>query len=106
MDGPLHLVTVEVVGTSEDDGAGSPGLGSLDEDQLVVTDPLLADLCGLSEVAGLEALLSLNVGEAGDEGGPSGLGNPLEVHLLAPSIFTFLYKYKSELAPFPNELDW
>lgn len=47
MHRPLHLVTVEVVGTAEDDGGSGALLRSTDKNQLVVAN---AALCNLSSV--------------------------------------------------------
>ena len=44
VNGALHFVAVEIVGSTEDDGAGCARLGPLDHDQLVVADTLLAHL--------------------------------------------------------------
>ena len=44
MNGAFHFVAVEIVGSTEDDGAGCARLGALDHDQLVVADALLAHL--------------------------------------------------------------
>ena len=44
-------------------------------------------LCGVSEEGGLEALLSLHVGQGGHELGPGGLGDTLQILLLTSPIF-------------------
>ena len=79
MYAPLHLVRVHVVGAAQDDGRGSARLGSLNQDELVIADPDLAHLLGLAQQTRLEALLTLDVGEAGHEAGAGGLGDLLEV---------------------------
>ena len=79
MYAPLHLVSVHVAGAAQDDGRGSARLGSLNQDELVIADPELADLLGLAQQTRLEALLTLDVGEAGYEADAGGLGDPLEV---------------------------
>jgi len=83
MNRSFHFVTVEIIRTTEYNRTSRPSLGSLHEDQLVVGDPLLANLTGLPEEAGLKALLALHVCEGGDELGSGRLGNSLEISLLA-----------------------
>ena len=96
MNRSFHFVTVEIIRTTEYNRTSRPSLGSLHEDQLVVGDPLLANLGGLPEEAGLEALLALHVCEGGDELGSGSLGNSLQISLLASprkrKIIFFLYK--------------
>ena len=79
----FHFVTVEIIRTTEYNRTSRPSLGSFHEDQLVVGDPLLANLSGLPEEAGLKALLALYVCEGGDELGSGRLGNSLQISLLA-----------------------
>ena len=63
----FHFITIEIIGAAQDYGAGSSGLGTLHQDQLVIGDPRLADLSGLAQIAGLEGLVALQVGETGHE---------------------------------------
>jgi hypothetical protein len=57
----------------------------LDKNALIIADPLLDNFSCFSKESGLEALFTIHVGEGRDESGTSGLGNPLEINLLAPT---------------------
>ena len=92
MNRSFHFVTVEIIWTTKYDGTSGPNFSSLNKDQLVVGDPLLANLGGLPEEAGLKALLALDVCEGGDELGSGSLGNSLQISLLAsPRSKSLLY---------------
>ena len=99
MDRALHLVAVKVIGSSQDDGAGGPGLGALHQDELIITDSLLGNLSSFSQHASLETFLSFNVSKTGDKRSSSSLGNPLEILLLSPpdtkNLCTLLFKSSS-----------
>ena len=88
MDTPLHLVAVHVAWAAQDDRRCRTYFGALrddfvfiltrtvhnlkdhlDEDEFVVADPGLSHSLRLSKKSCLEALLSLDVGEACDKGG-------------------------------------
>lgn len=73
------------VGTPEDDRTRAHQLGALDQDQLVVTDPLLHDFLCQSETARLECLLALQVGQTADESRSRRLSDTTKVLLLASS---------------------
>lgn len=83
VDGTLHLVELEFVGATEDDGGRAVSLGALDEDALVVGYPLLDNLFGVTERGALKDFIAFKVGEGGDEGSTSGFGDAAEIFLLA-----------------------
>merc|ERR1712071_27425 len=103
VNAPLHLVAVHVAGTTEDDGSSSACLGALDQDQLVVADPNLLHQFSFAKQRCLEALLPLNVGQAGHEAGSGSLGDPLEILPQAPphSHSSGLQKYFRQRSSMP-----
>jgi hypothetical protein len=68
---PFDLVKHVLVGSSEDNSASCGFFASFEEDKIVVTNSFLDDLITLSQIGGVEDLITFRSGEGVDDSGSS-----------------------------------
>ena len=85
MQSALHLVEHVIICTPENDRARRDGLGTLDENEFIIGYPLLHDLFGGAETAGLESLIAVEIRQTCDESASRGSCYALEVLFAASS---------------------
>mmetsp|Transcript_29993 Transcript_29993/g.40597 ORF Transcript_29993/g.40597 Transcript_29993/m.40597 type:complete len:332 (+) Transcript_29993:454-1449(+) len=78
----LRLLQHVLVRAAQEDRGGLRGPAALDEDEVVVADPLLDNLVGVAQAAGVEALVTIHVGHGQEDLSASALRDALDVLLV------------------------
>ena len=78
---PFHFVKHVLIGTSEDDGAGSRLGAALEKDEIVVSDCFFNNLITFSQVGRVEHFLTFGSGQSINNSGSGQFGNSAHISL-------------------------